>query len=421
MKFLLNMENKRAQEREEDRQLREKERKEDRSELEQCVEIKISAAIKPFEEKTDSVVKAQEQLQEKFSYLSEELRTVKDRMNSSIIKVAEGAVTSNFQAVKANMSSEATVADVHQVAAVGGHAVGLAEIISEARRTVGLYRIDEADLHRMKQDQYGGAKTPEEEKLLAVKEYLKGELKIDTMTLDRMEVEKMFYTNSDNPECLFVTFKNRSSVSKIYEKTYIMRKESRVKNFIPKQFRDRARAIGELEFNLRQEGNCRTKLKMGLHDLQLFKKEKNSNKWELVPLNGIDLPPVDLGFIASSRAESTSPPPGRPCQTRRDKRGRESPGSSGGSNPKMARNGDEPVNSYSEGIGSGQDFTKALEKATLVTDTAEVSPNKEGTVLAKQLDLGMITSISGTPAKTSSQVNDVNSPVFRKKPNQAIH
>ena len=83
----------------------------------------------------------------------------------------------------------------------------------------------------------------------------------------------------------------------------------------------------------------------------------------------------------------------------------------------MARNGDEPVNSYR----SGQDFTKALEKATLVTDTAEVSPNKEGTVLAKQLDLGMITSISGTPAKTSSQVNDVNSPVFRKKPNQAIH
>lgn len=187
MKFLLNMENKRAQEREEDRQLREKERKEDRSELEQCVEIKISAAIKPFEEKTDSVVKAQEQLQEKFSYLSEELRTVKDRMNSSIIKVAEGAVTSNFQAVKANMSSEATVADVHQVAAVGGHAVGLAEIISEARRTVGLYRIDEADLHRMKQDQYGGAKTPEEEKLLAVKEYLKGELKIDTTTIDNRQ------------------------------------------------------------------------------------------------------------------------------------------------------------------------------------------------------------------------------------------
>ena len=236
-----------------------------------------------------------------------------------------------------------------------------------------------------------------------------------------MYVEKMFYTTSDNPECLFVTFKNRSSVSKIYEKTYIMRKESRVKNYIPKQFRDRARAMGEFEFNLRQEGNCRTKIKMGLHDLQLFKKEKYSKKWELVPLHGTDLPPVDLGSWGSPRAESTSPPPGRPCQSRRDKRGRESPGTSGGSNHKMARNGDETVEDNSEDGGSELDFAKALEKATLVSNTADISPNKEGTVLAKQPDLGVITSISGTPAKISLQGhNNINSPVFKKKTNQVF-
>ena len=180
MKFLLNMEEKRAKEREEDKQLREKERIEARAELEQCVENKISAAIKPLEEKTASVVKAQEQLQDKtasvvkaqeqlqdkVSVLAEELKTVQSRMNSSSMKVAEGAsksveVMQNIQAGRASMHGEA----LQQVAVVGGQAVGLAEIISEARRTVGLYRIDEADLHRMKQEQYGGAKTPEEEKL----------------------------------------------------------------------------------------------------------------------------------------------------------------------------------------------------------------------------------------------------------------
>ena len=87
----------------------------------------------------------------------------------------------------------------------------------------------------------------------------------------------------------------------------------------------------------------------------------------------------------------------------------------------MARNGDEILDNHSDGNRTVKDFAKALEKATLVTNTAEVSPNKEGAVLAKQLDLGMITSISGTPAKTSAQANDVNSPVIRRKPNQAIH
>ena len=423
MKFLLNMEEKRAQEREEDKQLRKKERMEDRAELEQCVTTKISAAIKPVEDKTDSVVIAQKELQEKVSVLAEELKDVQNRMNSSSKKVQEGVVKSdnlvqNFPVVKASLASEAP-AGPQQVAVVGGHAGGVAEIISEARRTVGLYRIDQADLNRMKQEQYGGAKTPEEEKFLAVKEYLKGELKIDTMTIDRMEVEKMFYTTSDNPECLFVTFKNRSSVSKIYEKTFIMRKESRVKNYIPRQFRDRARAIGELEFNLRQEENCRTKIKMGLHDLQLFKKEKSSKKWELVSLNDLDLPPVDVGMSGSPRPGPTSPPPGRPCQTRSDKRGRESPGTSGGSNPKVARQEDETDEENSDDNGSVKDWDKALEKATLVTDTADASPNKDGTVLAKEPDLGFVTSISGTPAKKPFQVDiDVNSPVFKKKTNQ---
>jgi len=65
-----------------------------------------------------------------------------------------------------------------------------------------------------------------------------------------MKIEKSFYLNIDNPECLFVTFQHRSSVSKILEKTYIMRKESRIQTFIPRQFRDRAKAIKEIEYNI---------------------------------------------------------------------------------------------------------------------------------------------------------------------------
>ena len=149
---------------------------------------------------------------------------------------------------------------------MGDQAPDLVQVIAEARRTVGLHRIDQADLERMRHVQYGGAKTPEEEMTLAVKEYLKLELKIDTVSIERMAIEKTFYLGNKQ-ECLFVTFKHRSSVTKIFEKTYIMRKESRVQNYIPWQFKDRARAISEIEYNLREGEKCKTKVKW---DLRIF-------------------------------------------------------------------------------------------------------------------------------------------------------
>ena len=57
---------------------------------------------------------------------------------------------------------------------------------------MGLQRIDALDLQRQRQDQYGGAKTEEETKLLAVREFLRLETKIDTRTIDTMEIERIF-------------------------------------------------------------------------------------------------------------------------------------------------------------------------------------------------------------------------------------
>lgn len=64
----------------------------------------------------------------------------------------------------------------------------VSDIIDLARRTVGLYKIDSADLVRMRLEQYGGATTEEHEKLLAVKEYLRCELKIAQDDIEQMEI-----------------------------------------------------------------------------------------------------------------------------------------------------------------------------------------------------------------------------------------
>ena len=152
--------------------------------------------------------------------------------------------------------------------------------------------------------------------------------------LDMLQKHEIFYTNKDNPDCIFVTFKHRSSVTRIFDKTRIMRRGSRVKNYIPWQFRERARAIGELEYNLREVEKCKTKLKMGLNDIQLFKKSRSGgSRWEHVPLDEAELPPIDMGMSGSpSRTVTSSPAPGRPCQTRVETRGSETTDSSAGTN-----------------------------------------------------------------------------------------
>ena len=109
-------------------------------------------------------------------------------------------------------------------------------------------KIDRADLERMRNQQYGGAKTEEEEKLFAVREYLKCELKLDSDTLKNMEIENIFAPSIADPNYLFVTFKNESSVARIFEKTRIMRFGSRIINYIPVQFKYRAKAVREIEF-----------------------------------------------------------------------------------------------------------------------------------------------------------------------------
>ena len=197
------------------------------------------------------------------------------------------------------------------------------EIISLGRRTVGLHRIDKADLERMRQVQYGGASTEEEEMLFAAKEFLQCEIKLSREEIDRLEIENIFTPAKEDPQCLYVTFKHVRSVFKIYEKTRCMRKESRILNYIPREFYKRFSGISKFEYQLRPE--YQTRVKMGLRDLELHKKVRGSKKWERVTLPAY-LDPLELDW-SPPQPISTSPPPGRPGHGQRE---RESTGSQAG-------------------------------------------------------------------------------------------
>ena len=185
--------------------------------------------------------------------------------------------------------------------------------VSLSRRTVGLQTIDAFDLMRQRKEQYGGAQTEQEERVLAVREFLNLETKLDSRTIDEMEIERIFAPAKGDKECLYVTFKQESSVNKIFEKTRYMRKESRILLYVPKQFYERFSKLSSYGYNIRKEEKCQTRIKMGQKDLMLFRRFRGE-QWEQVPLPG-DLPEVDLNS-SSRQAEPGSPAPGRPSKGR---------------------------------------------------------------------------------------------------------
>ena len=401
---------------------RAQEREKDKAELklliQEGVKQEVSSLIKPIEDRVTNAEKAQVNLSEQFKVVSNELNNLKEQLKSRHSDdphvhnidhtTFKGTLSSRVNSYKNSEKNKPRLSQPEVVTdtLANTNSNELCEIISLGRRTIGLQRIDKVDLERMRQEQYGGATSEDEEKLLAVREYLKCELKIDSDTVKSMEIERIFSPFMENPTHLYVTFKQESSVSKVFEKTRIMRAGSRILYYVPIQFRYRAKAIREIEYNLRHVERFQTRIKMGLNDLELWKKVRGSRtKWEKVVLPA-NLPPVDLTITTNSMSdpdESDSPPPGRPGQQyRAEKRNRDSPSSD--ATPSKVKVSRCEINS----------FSAALEKANLVGD-ATISPVKEGGGLQKKPDSGRVYSVCGTPLKNQLAVISPESPIITSK------
>ena len=168
-----------------DKEERLKEKEKDRIELKQLisegVKKEVASIIDPVTDRVKCVESVQESMEEKMKVMSDEIKELKDQLYAKT-SVSRSVPDNQFP----NRISESDTTSVGQANEVSSE---LLEIISLGRRrTIGLHKIDEADLERMRQEQYGGAKTEEEEKQLAVKEFLRCELKIDSDTIDSMEI-----------------------------------------------------------------------------------------------------------------------------------------------------------------------------------------------------------------------------------------
>ena len=368
----------------------------------ETVKKDLSGAIAKVSDRQDNMEEDQKAMKTQMVALQEQLEEIKTASQSK----AGSSPCKTYAAVAAGCSGSTYSKNVPMYTSPAqdesdANENEVAEIIDVARRTVGLYKIDRSDLARMRLEHFGGATTEEEEKKLAVKEYLRCELKFGPEEIEDMEVESIFIPAKDrgDPQSLNVTFRSLRSVSRIFEKTRIMRKESRIINYIPRQFQDRLSAVSTLDYKIRADKKYQTRIKMGLYDLELHRKLRGSSKWERVALPS-DLPPVDLHSRPAQHL-SNSPPPGRPGHDydySRDsnKRGRESTGSNSDQNvSKVAKQSTDTTEVANDVTTEHEDsFLKKVEKADLVSE-GKSSPGSA----KKVQDPGTVTSVQGTPAK----------------------
>ena len=226
-------------------------------------------------------------------------------------------------------------------------------ICEKSRRTIGFNIIDEKDIKRMFSEAYGGASTREQAKLLAVQEFMLCELKISIKDQEHMEIEDVFERRSEELDTLYVRFKHRSSLSRIFEKVkFLTNGRSNLITYIPREFQERFRSLNELLKPVRSDGRgWRTRVKMGQEDLIASKKMKQTGaEYEELSIDMDSLPPINLNRHQTQSTDS--PPAGRPGHREQDgtrKRTRSGQSNNGASpRTKSAREEDDKTDGEEE-------------------------------------------------------------------------
>lgn len=191
------------------------------------------------------------------------------------------------------------------------------EILKQANKVIGLAPINAGDIRR--QGQEHSVEDEDSMMLLAVKEYLRYELKIQKTEIEKLLISKVWKQNKDNFDILYVKFEEESSVNLCYRHSPRMRKDEddvRLVRYTPPQLLDRKDRLRDAEYQLRNgDIKYKTRIRNGVTDLILEKKTKAERSWTKV--NVENLPPVDFSRTSSQPSISRSPAEGRKRNSKR--------------------------------------------------------------------------------------------------------
>ena len=178
------------------------------------------------------------------------------------------------------------------------------EICSAARKVIGFTPIEPRMLEL--QMKCYGANDLEEAKLMEIKSYLKCELKVPPSVINSLDIIKIFPPAKDHWNVLYVEFASELEVNNLFKYNKNMRhKDHRVVHWCPKQLFPRYKAVESIAYTLRQEEHLKTRVKVGIDDIELSTRNPDSKIWKRYQLEG-NLPKINL-----NNQTTKSPPSGK--------------------------------------------------------------------------------------------------------------
>ena len=294
--------------------------------INEVVNTKVLAAIKPVEEKLELQEKVNQKLYSELNSLTKELETLKQKCKSS----KQGAPSvpepqghqGHHEAAKAGQGVSGEQSPVYrgvysEIQDYRGVYSEKQRLCESARKIVGFSPIDQRMLGIQMQSY--GAKDSNEAMLLEVKSFLKCEMKILPSEIEKLSIMRIFPPAKENWNVLYVEFESEKDVDFIFNHTSAMMKpDHRLMRWIPRQMFERFKAIQSIAYQIRKEEGLKTRVKIGQMDFQLSVRAPTSPRWclrslpsslpeiELHQDPSLDLTPSGRPHLPSSRAEAST-------------------------------------------------------------------------------------------------------------------
>ena len=324
LSFLKADKDARVKEKEEEKVLRAQERQEDMRKISDMIKSgvkeEVMAAIQPIDERLVQQEKVTTGLSSQLINIMKEIEVIKEttKTRQEFPALSEQQTPSlNRQHLGASREVRGQQELRERVHGVSDNTTeeqrdysrNVRELCASARRVIGFTPIEPRMLEL--QIRSYGARNTEEAMLMEIKSYLKCEMKILPSDIEKLDIVRIFPPAKEDWNVLYVEFGNEYHVNKVFTYTKRMVKEDhRVVRWFPKQMYDRYREVEAIAYNIRQTLEHKTRVKVGLQDIELCTRLPDSGIWrrQRLPSN---LPSIDLD--CTSRPDmSLSPPPGRP-------------------------------------------------------------------------------------------------------------
>ena len=293
------------------------------------IKTEVEKAVMPVVSRHSEMEKKQDDLTEKVTLLTEQMKKVQEGLESNTQTKEAGVARSMAARLfgrqtetgneeregRRDMEAQRREERVHEDDIKVEKAK---ELFKTAKQTLGLSPIDKKDVERFMKEEHGGL-NEEDAKEAAVKEYMEMEMRMKPeIVIEVMkDVEKIFEPKKDEWNTLYISFSSEVVADKVLRHTTYMKKGKRagkVQHYIPRALYARYSALEKRAAEMRRESNktINTRVALQEHDFKLLWRPKNQKQSWIVEPHPEGLPGFQLDTVGGTlHSPARTPPKGR--------------------------------------------------------------------------------------------------------------